>query len=112
MSARFVRACRVGDVPVGEGRTALVDGVRVAVFHTAAGWHCTDATCTHRGGPLADGLVADACVTCPLHQRRFNLITGEPLGHDCPPVAVHAVEVRDDALYVCVATRVPVALAA
>ncbi len=112
MSGRFVRACRVCDVPLGEGRTALVDGVRVAIFHTGAGWHCTDATCTHRGGPLADGLVADACVTCPLHQRRFDLATGEPLGHDCPAVTVHHVEVREDALYVCVRAPAPVVLAA
>lgn len=112
MTGRFVRACRVSDVPLGEGRTALVDGVRVAIFHTAARWYATDATCPHRGGPLADGLVADDSVTCPLHQRRFDLTTGEPLGHDCPAVTVHPVELRGDELYVCIGARVAVGLAA
>ena len=30
-------------------------------------------TARTRGGPLADGIVADRCVTCPLHGRRFDL---------------------------------------
>jgi len=112
MTGRFVRACLVSDVPLGEGRTALVDGVRVAIFHTAAGWYATDAACPHRGGPLADGLVADDSVTCPLHQRRFDLDSGDALGHDCAAVTLHRVEQRGDELYVCVRTRVAVDLAA
>ena len=80
----------------------LLDGVRVAVFNTAEGWRAVDAGCPHRGGPLADGLVADASVTCPLHLRRFDLRSGDALGHDCPALRVHAVEQRGDAIYVCV----------
>ena len=112
MSGRFVRACHVDDVPLGEGRTALVGGLRVALFNTEAGWRCLDAACSHRGGPLADGLLADASVTCPLHQRRFDLATGEPIGHECPAVAAHPVELRNDELYVCVDAREEVGLAA
>lgn len=102
---RYVRACHVEDVPVGEGRTALVGGMRVAIFHTAGGWHCMDADCPHLRGPLADGLLADASVTCPLHQRRFDLSTGEPIGHDCPAAVTYPVELRGDEVYVAVRTR-------
>jgi nitrite reductase (NADH) small subunit len=93
-------ACSAADVPPGEGRVALVDGVRVAVFRAGDGWRAVDADCPHRGGPLADGLVADASVTCPLHQRRFSLDTGEALGHDCPALTVHRVAEHDGELYV------------
>jgi nitrite reductase (NADH) small subunit len=102
---RFLRACRVEDIPVGEGRTVMVGGLRVAIFRSAEGFACTDATCSHRAGPLADGILADRSVTCPLHQRRFDLTTGAAIGHDCPAVRVHPVEVRDDELYVCVRTQ-------
>lgn len=107
MNARFTRACTVDDIPLGEGRTAVVGGVRVAIFRTTDGaFSCVDAECTHRGGPLADGIVADTSVTCPLHQFRFDLATGEALGHDCPALRVHPVEVREDEVYVCVRTRI------
>ena len=32
--------------------------------------------CSHRGGPLSEGRVADGCVTCPWHGSRFDLATG------------------------------------
>jgi nitrite reductase/ring-hydroxylating ferredoxin subunit/uncharacterized membrane protein len=32
--------------------------------------------CTHRGGPLHEGAVADGCVTCPWHGSQFRLADG------------------------------------
>ena len=34
-----------------------------------------------------DGITADCSVICPLHERRFALDTGAPIGHDGPGVA-------------------------
>lgn len=32
--------------------------------------------CSHRGGPLHEGELADGCITCPLHGTRFRLADG------------------------------------
>jgi len=96
------RIGRVGDVPLLEGRTVTIAGRRVAIFRTAEGHHAIDAVCPHRRGPLADGLVADACVTCPLHGWRFDLRTGAGIGNH-PGVAAHEVVERDGELWL----RVP-----
>jgi nitrite reductase (NADH) small subunit len=60
------------------------------------------------GGPLADGIVCDRAVICPLHDRRYDLATGEPLGAG-EGVAAHAVKVRGNRVFVEVTVAVPVA---
>ena len=72
--------CHEDDVPLGEGRVVTLDGRKIAVFRAAGGWYALDAACPHMGGPLADGIVCDRAVICPLHDRRYDLATGEPLG--------------------------------
>ena len=96
----MIAVCRTDDVPLGEGRAVTLDGRRVALFHTREGWYALDQECPHRGGPLADGLLADCAVTCPLHERRFDLRSGEPLGHDCGGVSTDPVAVHDGEVFV------------
>jgi NAD(P)H-dependent nitrite reductase small subunit len=106
------RACHIDDVPLGEGRTVTIDGHRVALFRTTTGWYAIDHACPHAKGPLADGLAADCSVICPLHDRRFALDTGAPIGHDGPGVAAHAVEVRGDEVWIAIGVPAAVPVAA
>jgi nitrite reductase (NADH) small subunit len=92
------------DVPLLEGRSVTVAGRRVAVFRLPDGWAAVDAACPHRGGPLQDGIVADRCVTCPLHGWRFDLETGRATNADAA-VAVHEVVERAGELWLRVAAE-------
>lgn len=87
----------VDGIPPGEGRTFRVDGRGVAVFRPRGRpLAATDAMCPHRGGPLADGLLGDGAVVCPLHARRFSLADGAcDIPGECA-IAVHPVRVDDD----------------
>jgi nitrite reductase (NADH) small subunit len=96
----MIRVCGVEDVPVGEGRAVLVGERRIAVFRAEEGWFALDAACPHRGGPLADGIVASRTVICPLHEHRFDLATGEERSSGSYCVATHRVEVRGQDVYV------------
>jgi len=92
-------ACDVDDVPLGEGRAKTLDGHRIALFRTPSAWYALDGVCPHLGGPLADGIVCDSAVICPLHERRFDLATGAPLSAG-EGVTAHAVEVRGERVHV------------
>jgi nitrite reductase (NADH) small subunit len=98
-------ACHVDDVPPGEGRAITLGGRRIAIFRAGAGWYAIDATCPHRGGPLADGIVCDRAVIGPLHEKRFDLQTGVAATGE--QVAAHAVAVRGDRVFVTLAEPVP-----
>ncbi len=75
---------RLSQVPPGEGRVFVIGGVEIAVFHDRhGGVYAVEPRCPHAGGPLADGLVGAGTVVCPLHERCFDLATGESSNSDC-----------------------------
>lgn len=59
------------------------------------------AICTHYNGPLADGLLVDDTVRCPLHHACFSFRTGEALRAPAlNPVSCWRVERDGDMLFV------------
>lgn len=97
------RQILVGDVaelPMGEGRTFAVDGRRLALFHLRSGEvYATQADCPHLGGPLADGLTGGTSVICPLHDRVFDLRTGQGPQGECVSLEVYPVSLSDGKIW-------------
>lgn len=84
----------IARVPVGEGRVVAVGARRLALFRARDGRvHVSQAECPHRKGPLADGLVGDDAVVCPLHAHRFSLTTGACLSGGCDAMRVYPASV-------------------
>jgi nitrite reductase [NAD(P)H] small subunit len=72
----------VDRIPLGQGRVFEVGGVAIAVFRSRDGTvFATQAACTHRGGPLADGILGQRTLICPLHGCGFDVASGRPAGH-------------------------------
>ncbi|MBI5051459.1 non-heme iron oxygenase ferredoxin subunit [Candidatus Micrarchaeota archaeon] len=73
----LVKLCRENQVSEGSGQLFEAGGKQLAVFKAQGKLYCTDAICTHSGGPLQDGSVEDTCVTCPWHGAQFDIKTGK-----------------------------------
>jgi nitrite reductase (NADH) small subunit len=69
-------------IPLGQGKVFEVDGLSIAVFRSRGGSvFATQADCPHRGGPLADGILGQRTLICPLHGCGFDVTSGRPAGH-------------------------------
>lgn len=99
--SEFTRVCDVAEVP-DPGKTLVeVGGDMVALFHVDGAWHAIDDVCTHDGGPLVDGELADHTIACPRHGAKFDIRTGAALTMPAVrPTRSHEVKVEDGQVYV------------
>src|SRR5688500_9533430 len=66
------------------------------------------ASCTHYGGPLAEGLVVGESVRCPWHHACFDLRTGEPVRAPAlKSLPRFSTEVRDGLAFVTAEAPAP-----
>ena len=101
--ATRIPLCTVADLPAGLGRPFQVGDKLIAVFRTRAGRvFAVDGTCPHKGGPLADGMLAGDQVVCPYHAFRFHADTGACDQPGVCPIATYPVEVADGSVFVTV----------
>lgn len=87
------------DIPREGARVVKTRLGCVAVFRTATDQvFALDDRCPHKGGPLSEGIVHGTHVTCPLHNRVFDLATGLGEGEVTTyPVRVEAGRILIDA---------------
>jgi nitrite reductase (NADH) small subunit len=103
MTATRIPLCTLADLPVGLGRAFDLGGRRVAVFRTRTGRvFAVDGVCPHKGGPLADGMLAGEQVVCPYHAFRFDSQSGACDQPNVCSIATYPVEVAGDEVFVTV----------
>jgi apoptosis-inducing factor 3 len=89
------------DLPEGHMLAGHVGEEAILLARSGGEIFAIGATCTHYGGPLADGLMVGDTVRCPWHHACFSLRTGEALHAPAfAPVACWTVEQRDGQIFV------------
>ena len=88
------------DIPQAGARVVRTPEGDIAVFRTG-----TDQVfalrdeCPHKGGPLSQGIVCDTTVTCPLHNWRIHLDSGEAVAPDEGCTGSYAVRLEGDRVF-------------
>lgn len=95
----------IEEVPSGSMRAFVVEGRKIAVFHTSEGFFAADNTCPHRGGPLAEGDLRGLEVTCPWHLWSFDVRTGATAGNPHMCLVRHEVQVDGERILIRLAPR-------
>jgi NADPH-dependent 2,4-dienoyl-CoA reductase/sulfur reductase-like enzyme/nitrite reductase/ring-hydroxylating ferredoxin subunit len=82
-------AAGIPDADLREGVPLLghAHGDAIMLVRDQGRVHAVGATCTHYGGPLAEGIVTRGAIHCPWHHACFDLDTGAPRGPAITPLA-------------------------
>ena len=97
----WVEAARADQLTDGRPHMVTVDGADVLLVREGERVFALANTCTHRGGPLADGELVEGCIECPWHGSRFRLSDGSvEQGPATTPQPAYDVRERDGAVEV------------
>ncbi len=89
------------DLPDGGMLAGHVGGDAVLLARNGTDVFAVGATCTHYGGPLAEGLMVGDTVRCPWHHACFSLRTGEAVHAPAfAPLACWTVEQQGGKIFV------------
>lgn len=81
--ADWMRICALDEIPVLGSRVVRAGDRDISVFRNAEDevFALLDR-CPHKGGPLSQGIVHGRSVTCPLHNWKIDLASGESQAPD------------------------------
>ena len=88
------------DIPRLGARVVKTATVDIAVFRTANDTvFALKDECPHRKGPLSQGIVHDNTVTCPLHNWKIDLASGQAKAPDDGCTRSYPVKVENGRIY-------------
>jgi nitrite reductase (NADH) small subunit len=97
----FIRAAKVAEIAPGTIHELEVGGKTIALANVAGKFHAIENACLHQGGPLGEGELEGAVVTCPWHGWQFDLTNGKIVqNQSVPGVVCYEVEVAGEEILV------------
>ena len=80
MSLNEIKVAKVNDLKDGEMKAVSVgEGKEILLTKVDGSYNALGANCTHYSGPLAEGVLCNGVIMCPLHHACFDAKTGNLL---------------------------------
>ena len=97
----WIEVVALEEIPPLGSRVIKTDTMNIAVFRTAGDEvFAMKDECPHKQGPLSQGIVHGTSVTCPLHNWKIDLASGEALGPDEGCTNVFPVKIENGIVHI------------
>lgn len=96
----WMKIAHIEDIPVLGSRIVRTDTMDIAIFRNSDNHiFALKDECPHKKGPLSQGIVHGTSVTCPLHNWKIDLASGEALGVDEGCTNAFETKIEGDTIY-------------
>ncbi len=97
----WIEIVALEDIPRPGSRVIKTDTMNIAVFRTAGDEvFAMKDKCPHKQGPLSQGIVHGTSVSCPLHNWKIDLASGEALGPDKGCTSVFPAKIENGMVHI------------
>lgn len=98
--SNWIEITALTEIPVLGSRVVETDDQKIAIFRGKDdSVFAIKDSCPHKQGPLSQGIMHGTSVTCPLHNWKIDLATGEALGADEGCTNVYKTKVEDGQVF-------------
>jgi nitrite reductase (NADH) small subunit len=98
--AEFQKVAKKSEIPVGEMKMVTVNGNDLALCNVEGEIYAIDNNCAHQGGPLSEGILDGKIVTCPWHNWKFDVTSGDCTVNSMANVNCFKIKVEGDDIFV------------
>ena len=98
--SNWLKITTLEEIPVLGSRIVETDTMNIAVFRGSDdSVYAIKDSCPHENGPLSQGIMHGNSVTCPLHNWKIDLTSGEAMGADEGCTNVFDTKVENGIIY-------------
>lgn len=97
----WMQVAKLEEIPALGARAVETDTMTIAVFRNSADQvFALKDECPHKKGPLSQGIVHGTTVTCPLHNWKIQLDSGEAVAPDKGCTNAFDTKIEDGMVYI------------
>ncbi len=96
----WIEIGHIDEIPRLGSRVVKTSSGKIAVFRNSDDEvFALGDRCPHKGGPLSEGMISGKTVTCPLHNWKIQLDTGEAVAPDEGCTNTYPIKIKEDIIF-------------
>lgn len=100
LSEGYLKVCTVDEIPESCAKTVFINGENIAIFKYDNKISAVNNICKHQQGPLGEGKIIDACITCPWHGYQYYPENGQSPPPFEEKITTYQVKIQNDQVWV------------
>ena len=73
----YIEVAKVDEIPFGKMKHVELNGKEIMIANLDGKFYALNDRCSHTNAPLSMGNIQGNIVTCPMHEARFDVMTGK-----------------------------------